>query len=198
MRPPLLRWSATALAIGLCAACAPSSRVVLLPQPHLATAITVTTAAGTATLDQPYAAAELGARGEIRPMNSNEGQVRERYPELLRLYPPAPQKFILEFLTGTSTLTPASQIALDTVIGAARARSGGEIVVIGHTDRQGTAADNDVLSLQRANAIRDILIGKGFKAELIDPVGRGEREPLVPTDDDVPEPRNRRAEIIVR
>jgi outer membrane protein OmpA-like peptidoglycan-associated protein len=29
-------------------------------------------------------------------------------------------------------------------------------------------------------------------------VGRGEREPLVPTDDDVDEPRNRRADVEVR
>jgi outer membrane protein OmpA-like peptidoglycan-associated protein len=29
-------------------------------------------------------------------------------------------------------------------------------------------------------------------------VGRGEREPVVPTDDEVAEPRNRRAEIVVR
>jgi outer membrane protein OmpA-like peptidoglycan-associated protein len=29
-------------------------------------------------------------------------------------------------------------------------------------------------------------------------VGRGEREPAVPTEDEVVEPRNRRAEVIVR
>jgi len=29
-------------------------------------------------------------------------------------------------------------------------------------------------------------------------VGRGEREPLVPTEDEVSEPRNRRVEITVR
>ena len=95
-------------------------------------------------------------------------------------------------------LTPESATALDQVVVATRARSGGEIVIIGHTDRQGAADANDVLSLERANAIRDLLVGKGVRPELIEPVGRGEREPVVPTDDDVPEPRNRRAEIVVR
>ena len=71
-------------------------------------------------------------------------------------------------------------------------------MIVGHTDRQGAADANDALSLRRANAIRELLISKGFRAELIDPVGRGEREPLVPTEDDVPEPRNRRAEVFVR
>ena len=87
---------------------------------------------------------------------------------------------------------------LDAVITAARARSGGEIVVVGHTDRQGAAEANDALSLRRANAIRELLITKGFRGELVEPVGRGEREPVVATEDDVPEPRNRRADIIVR
>jgi OmpA-OmpF porin, OOP family len=46
--------------------------------------------------------------------------------------------------------------------------------------------------------VRAVLIERGFKAELVEAVGRGEREPLVPTDDEVAEPRNRRAEILVR
>ena len=37
-----------------------------------------------------------------------------------------------------------------------------------------------------------------FSAELITAYGRGEREPAVPTADEVAEPRNRRAEVIIR
>jgi OOP family OmpA-OmpF porin len=33
---------------------------------------------------------------------------------------------------------------------------------------------------------------------LLTAIGRGEREPAVPTEDEVAEPRNRRAEIIIR
>ena len=43
-----------------------------------------------------------------------------------------------------------------------------------------------------------VLVERGFNADRIEAVGRGEREPLVPTDDDVVEPRNRRADIEVR
>ena len=81
---------------------------------------------------------------------------------------------------------------------SAQARAGGEIVVTGHTDRQGSVQANDQLSLQRAQAVRALLIERGFKANLIEAVGRGEREPLVPTEDEVAEPRNRRAELLVR
>jgi OmpA-OmpF porin, OOP family len=198
MVPTLIRWSSAFCVAVLCAACAPAGRVVLLPQSTASSAVVITTSSGSTELNTPYAAAELGPKGELKPARSSEAEVRERYPDLLRLLPPAPQRFTLNFLPGTSDLTPESTAELDTVVSAARARSGGEIVVVGHTDRQGAADANDALSLRRANAIRDLLVGKGFQSDLVAPVGRGEREPLVATEDDVPEPRNRRAEIIVR
>ena len=71
-------------------------------------------------------------------------------------------------------------------------------MVAGHTDRQGSLEANDALSLQRAQAVRALLIERGFQVELIEAVGRGERDPVVPTEDEVVEPRNRRAEIEVR
>ena len=198
MTLPLIRCITAASAVALCAACAPAGRVTLLPQPDRPTAVVVSTTQGSADLASPYAAAELGHKGELQPAQSSEAEVRERYPALLKLVPPTPQRFTLNFQPGTSDLTPESATELDQVVVATRARSGGEIVIIGHTDRQGAADANDVLSLERANAIRDLLVGKGVRPELIEPVGRGEREPVVPTDDDVPEPRNRRAEIVVR
>jgi outer membrane protein OmpA-like peptidoglycan-associated protein len=200
MTPFLIRWAFPIVAGVLCAACAqPAGRVVLLPQPEgRPSAVTVASVTGSAELNTPYAAAEIGRKGAIKAVKSDETDVRKRYPELLRLAPPSAQRFTLNFQPGTSDLTPESLAELDTVVAAARARSGGEIVIVGHTDRQGAADANDALSLRRANAIRDVLISKGFRADLIDPVGRGEREPLVPTEDDVPEPRNRRAEVFVR
>ena len=73
-----------------------------------------------------------------------------------------------------------------------------EVQVTGHTDRVGTDANNDRLSLERAEAVRDMLVQRGLKSNFIRAVGRGEREPLIPTPDDQPELRNRRVEVIVR
>jgi outer membrane protein OmpA-like peptidoglycan-associated protein len=73
-----------------------------------------------------------------------------------------------------------------------------EVQVTGHTDRVGSVASNDSLALERAQAVRDMLIQRGLQASFIRPVGRGEREPLVPTPDEQEEPRNRRVEVIVR
>lgn len=198
MFQPLFRWSSAICTACLCAACTPAGRIVLLPQSGGSSAVVVTTAVGSAELNTPYAAADLGSKGELKARVASESEVRERYPDLLRLQPPTPQRFTLNFQPGTSELTPESMAELDAVLSVARSRSGGEIVIVGHTDRQGAADANDALSLRRANTIRELLIAKGFRGDLVEPVGRGEREPLVATEDNVPEPRNRRADIIVR
>ncbi|MBQ5459440.1 MAG: OmpA family protein, partial [Rhodocyclaceae bacterium] len=84
------------------------------------------------------------------------------------------------------------------VLEEAMQRPGGEIVITGHTDSLGDLRANDALSLQRALAIREMFIERGFDPLRVEAAGRGEREPLYPTADGVSEPRNRRAEIIVR
>ena len=46
--------------------------------------------------------------------------------------------------------------------------------------------------------MRDEFVKLGIAPDRITVAGRGEREPLVPTEDGVAEPRNRRVEINVR
>jgi outer membrane protein OmpA-like peptidoglycan-associated protein len=183
----------------LLAACAPATRVTLLPQADgSASGVVVSTREGQQVLTQPYQVAEVARSGSIGTATTSAEQLRQSYPQLLAQRPPAPEKFVLEFEPGTSQLTADSQSRLADIMARAQARAGGEIVVTGHTDRQGSLEANDKLSLERARAIRALLIERGFKADLIDAVGRGEREPAVPTDDEVVEPRNRRAELLVR
>jgi outer membrane protein OmpA-like peptidoglycan-associated protein len=183
----------------LLAACAPTTRVTLLPQADgRASAVEVSTREGRQLLDQPFQVAEVARSGRIGTATTSAEQVRQAHPQLLALTLPAPERFVLEFEPGSSTLTADSQERLADIIARAQARAGGEIVVTGHTDRQGSLEANDRLSLERAQAIRALLVERGFRADLIEAVGRGEREPLVPTDDEVAEPRNRRAELLVR
>jgi outer membrane protein OmpA-like peptidoglycan-associated protein len=70
--------------------------------------------------------------------------------------------------------------------------------VTGHTDREGSDEDNDVLSQRRAEEVLGILAGEGIPRELMTAVGRGERQPKVVTPDGVAEPANRRVEVTVR
>jgi outer membrane protein OmpA-like peptidoglycan-associated protein len=70
--------------------------------------------------------------------------------------------------------------------------------VIGHTDRVGSVEHNDALSKKRAELVSGALTSAGIPAAQIEVAGRGEREPVVATADEVAEPRNRRVEISIR
>lgn len=180
-------------------ACAPATRVILLPEgvgKH--TAVDVKGALGTVSLTAPYQTANVDKSGSVELTETDPMVVLDRYGAILAHMPAAEEQFLLYFEVGGAELTDVSKAQLPTILERARARKGGEIIVIGHTDRVGAVPANDALSLERARAIRQLLMDQGFKPELIDAVGRGERSPLVPTDDEVAEPQNRRAEIIVR
>lgn len=181
----------------------PTLRVVLLPQKDatgqpVATAVQVTSGDKVQALDKAFALAELGTQGQLTQRIATVDEVQARYGDVLKIQPPSPQTFVLSFLPGSSNLTPESEQQLPRLIEQARARAGGEILVVGHTDRVGNAEANDRLSLQRAQAIANLFKARGFNPDLLSAIGRGEREPLVPTADDVAEPRNRRAEIVIR
>ena len=181
------------------AACAPATRVVLLPQEGVPTAaVTVQARQGQVVLAQPYAVAEVASSGSVDTAQTNAQQVEKRYGQLLSVQPAAEQRFTLLFMPGGAQLTPESSAALADVLARATERPGGEVIIIGHTDRVGSVESNDTLSLQRAQAVRQLVIDRGFDPNRVEAVGRGEREPVVQTADEVEEPKNRRAEIVVR
>jgi len=109
-----------------------------------------------------------------------------------------PTSFVLHFLEGRDELTPESKAELDKVLAELKRRPLPDIVVIGHTDTVGTLAYNDKLSLARAERVRDMMVALGIPASRIQVAGRGKRELVVQTDENVSEARNRRVEINVR
>ena len=76
------------------------------------------------------------------------------------------------------------------------------IRVEGYTDSIGTDVFNDDLSLRRANAVRDWLVGAGIPPAVITTVGFGKRNPVapntLPTGADSPDGRahNRRVVLV--
>jgi outer membrane protein OmpA-like peptidoglycan-associated protein len=124
--------------------------------------------------------------------------VQKSHPQLFAALPAAASKYILNFMPGGTTLTPESQAQLPVILADATKRSGADLVVTGHTDSTGALAANDELSLKRAKVVAQLLVDKGAAESRIESVGRGKRELLVPTGDNVDEPKNRRVEIIVR
>lgn len=69
--------------------------------------------------------------------------------------------------------------------------------VVGHTDRAGSNAYNDALSLRRANAVADLMASMGIDRGKMRISAEGETNPRVPTEDGIRSPENRRVEITV-
>lgn len=175
-----------------------SERVVLLPSADgQKSAVVVRDAAGEIVLSQPYAAVKRSMDAN-KPYLSSPQEVNERFAQALGAQPARPVSYVLYFETGGNVLTPESRAALANIRKEIAERPASEVMVIGHTDRVGSVEANDRLSTKRAEGLRELLIESGFPADKLEAVGRGEREPLVPTDDQVDEPKNRRVEINVR
>ena len=151
-----------------------------------------------AVLDGPYAASRIVAGGAPVAERLPESEVRAEFAAVLQALPDRPKTFLVYFQEGTDELTAESRVEFEKILADLRQRAAPDVVVIGHTDRVGNLQYNDKLSLQRAERVRAELVKLGIPEGRIEVAGRGEREPLVATDDEVAEPRNRRVEINVR
>ena len=175
-------------------------RVILLPGPDgKVGSVVVETEAGKEILDQAYAAVDVDNAGKLETKIEDAASVQARYAAVLAAQPRRPQSFILKFESGSATdLTQESQQTVLKIEKVLADWPAPEILVTGHTDSVGNLEANDRLSLKRAKTVEKFLIEQGVDAKLIESAGRGEREPLVPTADNVAEPQNRRVELSIR
>ena len=148
-------------------------------------------------LDKPYAAAGSEG-GRVLRVDIDRKEIDAQFAQALAAQPAPPVTLTLFFLEGRDELTPESRIELKRTLGEIAKRPLPDVLVVGHTDRVGRVEDNDRLAYRRAQRIRDELVAIGIPGDSIQVAGRGEREPIVPTADEVPEPRNRRVEVLVR
>jgi len=188
--------AAIGLAVFLLRPTGPKETVVVLPSPdgHTGTVV-VQRGEARQVLNQPYAASRSD---EAQVAQLSAAEVKQEFGSTLQALPARPTAFILYFVTGTDELTADSKAELQNVLAALKDRPAPDVLVIGHTDTVGELTTNDRLSAQRAETVKGFLIQIGIPAERITTAGRGEREPIVRTADEVDEPRNRRVEINVR
>ena len=173
----------------------PNETVTVLPSAdgHIGTVV-VQRGNEKQVLNQPYATTRNGDTVEVLAATD----VKETFGSTLQALPARPTIFLLYFVTGTDELTDESKGDLQRILDELKQRPVPDVYVIGHTDTVGELRGNDQLSAQRAETVKSFLVGIGIAAERIQTAGRGKREPIVPTGDNVDEPKNRRVEINVR
>lgn len=180
-------------------AVSPETYVVVIPAEdgHVG-AVAVQAGTERQVLDTAYAAARSHGARPLERSTASAEEVERRFGYARAAKPAAVASFTVNFVLATDRLTTASERKLEEISTSVAARRVADILVVGHTDRQGTEENNLALSQRRAERVRAYLVQHGIREDIVRAVGRGEQEPLFPTEDEVQDPRNRRVEITVR
>lgn len=103
--------------------------------------------------------------------------------------------YLVFFDFDQSAITTEAQSVLDSVSSEVAKRKIASLNVVGHADTSGPEKYNENLAMRRAEAVRDALVQRGLRQDLLKVESRGERDLLVKTPDGIREPANRRAQI---
>lgn len=102
---------------------------------------------------------------------------------------------VVEFEVTSFQLTAKGIALLDEVLAALRSAPEVRVVITGHTDDQGSAAANQLLSEQRARAVLEYMVSAGEDPARFDIVGYGETRPVASNDTEDGRQKNRRIEF---
>ena len=130
---------------------------------------------------------------ELRRQMASSGVEVHRQGDTIRLQAPE----AITFQTGSATLQPQFMSVLDQLAQSLQQYPNTIVRIEGHTDSTGSAAFNQTLSENRAQAVASYLIQRGVPANRIQTVGFGATRPIA--DNRTPEGRakNRRVEILL-
>lgn len=187
--------------IFLLAGCGPKTTLILLPEDSGAVGEVVMAAeGGEVVVNTAYSYSSVSSTGILPtlPKETTPGKVELEYGALLAAQPPGPVIYILYFRNGTSELTDESKGLLKQMSREVVQDLPTEVSIIGHTDSVGKKEHNYKLSLMRAKVVQRLLLEIIPSLQNITIRSHGENEPLIATQDNVSEPRNRRVEIMIR
>jgi len=175
--------------------------IVLLPnEDGTVGKVTVTNSGVTRELAEAYAGVRV-ARADTppgAPFKVDPAEVNRIFGSTLAITPAREVSFTLYFLSDTATMDQKSRDLLPAIFKAIQERHSTDIEVIGHTDTTGTSEANQKLGMRRAQEVAETLRSMGMNPANMSVASHGDSDLLVPTPKGVPEPRNRRVEVIVR
>lgn len=135
--------------------------------------------------------------------------VRSNHPELLEgktiqvSYAPemketvSSKSYSIEFETGSAIIKAESYAVLDEIMKSAIVAEGLKLGIYGHTDNTGNADANQKLSEDRANSVKNYLLGKGLSAGRVETKGYGQTQPIADNKTADGKARNRRVQIVL-
>jgi outer membrane protein OmpA-like peptidoglycan-associated protein len=174
---------------------------VLLPNPgEKAGGIVVKNEGGSQELTEAFHAIRV-ERSDVAPSAPfvfDETSVKQKFGALEDNMPAAELIFILNFDENKDVLMPESEARLPEIFTAIRERRSTLVTVTGHTDATGSAQLNDRLAMSRAQNVAKVLQDQGLDSSSLFVTSHGASDQFVKTAPGIPEPRNRRVEVIVR
>jgi OmpA-OmpF porin, OOP family len=111
-----------------------------------------------------------------------------------------PKRFVfddLHFESGSARLTSEGQRTATALLAVLKAYPSVNVVLEGHTDATGDATANKALALQRAEAVKQMLVKGGVAADRIEAQGYGQERPVADNTNDAGRALNRRLELVV-
>jgi outer membrane protein OmpA-like peptidoglycan-associated protein len=197
----MLRKLSGTLALAACVAmtgCASKSYVVLVESPDGSTgAIIVDNGQGGQLVNRKNQGIAMNGLTSA-PFDVEAPRLQADFAAAQDAQPALPVRYQFYFNMGDTSLTSESASFIPEVLDDVRRRGVAAVSIIGHTDTMGDDAFNEKLGLMRAQSIAALLQQTGLQALELSVVSHGKRNLLVPTGDNVPEPRNRRVEVNIR
>ena len=181
--------------------CAKKTTVVLLTDPDgKVGTVRVATNSGEVEINQEREATVVKGTESLptSPEILSEQAIEKDFSKVLKALPQQPTHFLLYFKIESTQLASRSQNELPNILKHINDQKSQNISVVGHADTAGDEQYNLRLSQKRSSAIKGLLVKNGVPQEYIHSTSHGEENPLIPTLDNAPEPRNRRVEVIVR
>ncbi len=204
MKPRALKYAPLAIAFLLLACSSNRSLVVLLPDlDGKVGQIEVTTDKGAHRVDQAYHSIQTVTRDDApsAPAPIGQKEIMSLFGQTLAAQPDPRFRLwtgTLYCKYGSVELVDSSSKALPGIIKDFKNNSPLEIYVIGHADRVGPEEHNINLSHRRSVWIKDTFIASGIKSKILLISFYGESKLQVYTEDEIPEPLNRRVELVAK
>jgi outer membrane protein OmpA-like peptidoglycan-associated protein len=162
--------------------------------------ISVSNPSGTQELRQPGQAVMVEGpdRAPGAAVEMDRTAVDRLFGSALAGVSPEPARFVIYFRPMSDAFSLKARATLSDIVRVVRDRGSRDVGVVGHADTLAPADYNDRLGFRRARRVAEALASMGLDRAIRDVRSHGEKDPAVPTADEVPEARNRRVEVTVR